>query len=58
MPSQPMGRPQLPALRGCGNTVLTLENELTDMFVCIFNTFDDNFEIENDFRKYLKETFW
>ena len=27
-----------------------------EIVVCIFFTFDNNFEIENDFTKYLKES--
>ena len=28
------------------------------MFVWIYNTYDSNFGIENDFTNYLKETCW
>ena len=29
-----------------------------EIVVCISDTFDNNFEIENDFNKYLKESGW
>ena len=28
-----------------------------EIFVCIYNTFDNNFGIENDFTKYFKDSF-
>ena len=41
----------------CWPNILMLASA-SQIAVCIYDTIDDNFEIENDFAKYLKEICW